>query len=80
MNVEVFCFDAGRSREGAWIEIAAYNNQLSNVAGRSREGAWIEINYVGNVGVVGTGRSREGAWIEIFRMLLILLICFGSLP
>ena len=21
-----------RSREGAWIEIAAYNNQLSNVA------------------------------------------------
>lgn len=21
MNVEVFCFDAGRSREGAWIEI-----------------------------------------------------------
>ena len=22
----------GRSREGAWIEMAAYNNQLSNVA------------------------------------------------
>ena len=34
MNVEVFCFDAGRSREGAWIEMKhiSSTSQLSVVA------------------------------------------------
>ena len=56
-----------RSREGAWIEIAAYNAQLSNVASRSREGAWIEIVKV-NKATPKLSRSREGAWIEIIML------------
>ena len=43
MNVEVFCFDAGRSREGAWIEILMPCYGVVVIYGRSREGAWIEI-------------------------------------
>ena len=35
--------DAGRSREGAWIEIVWRDASLSRQNGRSREGAWIEI-------------------------------------
>ena len=38
--------DAGRSREGAWIEIGDSGNMSKNrVCGRSREGAWIEIDF-----------------------------------
>ena len=33
----------GRSREGAWIEIAPSTSDNGVGAGRSREGAWIEI-------------------------------------
>ena len=33
----------GRSREGAWIEIAASAKPAALPVGRSREGAWIEI-------------------------------------
>ena len=33
----------GRSREGAWIEIAAGSSAKAANRGRSREGAWIEI-------------------------------------
>ena len=35
--------DNGRSREGAWIEIALSANYNLGEGGRSREGAWIEI-------------------------------------
>ena len=35
--------ELSRSRKGAWIEIAAYNSQLTDVASRSRKGAWIEM-------------------------------------
>ena len=34
---------AGRSREGAWIEIALFALLLVRPLRRSREGAWIEI-------------------------------------
>ena len=34
---------AGRSREGAWIEIALFCLYILYQTGRSREGAWIEI-------------------------------------
>ena len=33
----------GRSREGAWIEIANGAGMAAVFHGRSREGAWIEI-------------------------------------
>ena len=36
-------FSAGRSREGAWIEISIDLKQTPKVSSRSREGAWIEI-------------------------------------
>ena len=35
----------GRSREGAWIEIASSRLQSMIAACRSREGAWIEICF-----------------------------------
>ena len=34
-----------RSREGAWIEIAAVGKYLTEAFSRSREGAWIEILF-----------------------------------
>ena len=34
---------AGRSREGAWIEICA-SQESTRASSRSREGAWIEIS------------------------------------
>ncbi len=34
---------AGRSREGAWIEIALAGHWSAKQNGRSREGAWIEM-------------------------------------
>ena len=34
---------AGRSREGAWIEIKEAYVDAGKALGRSREGAWIEI-------------------------------------
>ena len=43
MNGEVFCFDAGRSRKGAWIEIVVIGAIGLFGGGRSRKGAWIEI-------------------------------------
>ena len=35
----------GRSREGAWIEIATVVVDSNGMPGRSREGAWIEMPY-----------------------------------
>ena len=35
---------AGRSREGAWIEIRPHPSSFAAVVRRSREGAWIEID------------------------------------
>ena len=67
----------GRSREGAWIEIATYGYRR----------ACYEVAPVRERGLKCTGkydregsasrRSREGAWIEIFKRLLILSTCFG---
>ena len=37
----------GRSREGAWIEIATSITINQFREGRSREGAWIEIQIAG---------------------------------
>ena len=34
---------AGRSREGAWIEISSEDAYKKDSMSRSREGAWIEI-------------------------------------
>ena len=34
---------AGRSREGAWIEIKNFEAEAAGKTSRSREGAWIEI-------------------------------------
>ena len=36
--------DDGRSRKGAWIEIAIFLTNAITVQCRSRKGAWIEIN------------------------------------
>ena len=36
----------GRSREGAWIEIAAGSSAKAANRRRSREGAWIEISLL----------------------------------
>lgn len=48
MNGEVFCFDAGRSRKGAWIEMCVLYHEMLGVLCRSCKGAWIEIrNMVG---------------------------------
>ena len=33
-----------RSREGAWIEIRIYLEEIKDNQSRSREGAWIEIS------------------------------------
>ena len=57
--------NAGRSREGAWIEIGGVEFIATEDKGRSREGAWIEIAPSTSDNGVGAGRSREGAWIEI---------------
>ena len=35
----------GRSRKGAWIEIAALAYKQIETEGRSRKGAWIEITF-----------------------------------
>ena len=56
---------SGRSREGAWIEIAQISEIESKKAGRSREGAWIEIGAKKYDAETYGSRSREGAWIEI---------------
>ena len=37
---------AGRSREGAWIEILADQTFAEECDSRSREGAWIEISII----------------------------------
>ena len=56
----------GRSREGAWIEIATgVTGSFGPSTSRSREGAWIEINVTAPTTLKPYGRSREGAWIEI---------------
>ena len=55
----------GRSREGAWIEIAVSVRVAIVCSGRSREGAWIEIFPKRLEEPLAGGRSREGAWIEI---------------
>ena len=65
MNGEVFCFDAGRSRKGAWIEIVMRICKSLCLLGRSRKGAWIEIETARKDRDKKQGRSRKGAWIEI---------------
>ena len=55
----------GRSREGAWIEIVAVDNNKVGDCGRSREGAWIEIKTFPCRHDKSYRRSREGAWIEM---------------
>ena len=40
---ELYAAAKGRSREGAWIEIAVGVSSPITSRGRSREGAWIEI-------------------------------------
>ena len=57
----------GRSREGAWIEIAGGHQRLLSAYGRSREGAWIEIQQMLHQESEQYRRSREGAWIEIMN-------------
>ena len=57
--------DPCRSREGAWIEIAAGSSAKAANRRRSREGAWIEIRLYLPVRNISMSRSREGAWIEI---------------
>ena len=57
--------NAGRSREGAWIEITIIRSAVAAAISRSREGAWIEIGGVEFIATEDKGRSREGAWIEI---------------
>ena len=58
-------FLSGRSREGAWIEIAIQLGLMHTADSRSREGAWIEIAEFDAASAPAPGRSREGAWIEI---------------
>ena len=55
----------GRSREGAWIEIADDRGAHCAAARRSREGAWIEMLARTWLTFSVISRSREGAWIEI---------------
>ena len=55
----------GRSRKGAWIEIAGGGHMASMPMGRSRKGAWIEIHGYKTTFDSGYRRSRKGAWIEI---------------
>ena len=43
MNILTKQGHQGRSREGAWIEIAAAGQPTNRHDCRSREGAWIEI-------------------------------------
>ena len=51
-----------RSREGAWIEIAAAAGGAYAPPGRSREGAWIEIyavnTRIGRAATVAPARER----------------------
>ena len=65
MNREVICFDACRSREGAWIEMLLTSTAWLMLTCRSREGAWIEIRPRLLRSNERLCRSREGAWIEI---------------
>ena len=44
--------DSGRSREGAWIEIAPVVASPYPDVSRSREGAWIEIRICLGIGIV----------------------------
>ena len=46
------CSPVGRSREGAWIEIAAGSSAKAANRRRSREGAWIEIEDIFKLGFV----------------------------
>ena len=64
----------GRSREGAWIEIAWATHTVQKAAGRSREGAWIEMNSKQWFqSRQRRRRSREGAWIEITLLACVFL-------
>ena len=59
------CLFAGRSREGAWIEIRQQLPALGGifVAPARERGLKSTAPEVG--GTTKGGRSREGAWIEI---------------
>ena len=54
-----------RSREGAWIEISPFSDNMNVFLSRSREGAWIEMRSRRLRLMKQLCRSREGAWIEI---------------
>ncbi len=59
---------AGRSREGAWIEMLDGLTPFHRSKSRSREGAWIEISaFTCPTTTLCERRSREGAWIEIHK-------------
>ena len=64
----------GRSREGAWIEIPAWESERGYNQRRSREGAWIEILICNDLYWRWNSRSREGAWIEIASYFLAELL------
>lgn len=53
MNVEVFCFDACRSREGAWIEIRDFSalNKAQKVAPARERGLKCQLDSNRSVAV-----------------------------
>ena len=63
----------GRSREGAWIEISAYSNQLASQSVAPARERGLKSNANGKYELSNFGRSREGAWIEIAVILMIFL-------
>ena len=52
---------AGRSREGAWIEVAPLIVTKPNLKGRSREGAWIEVDVLLNAATAKNGSLPRGS-------------------
>ena len=65
MNREVICFDASRSREGAWIEISVplLETACTKVAPARERGLKL-LRLLLSISLERS-RSREGAWIEI---------------
>ena len=69
-----------RSREGAWIEIAALKRwAIKNLLAPARErGLKLFLQAVTNH--LTCSRSREGAWIEISGILSASVKTYDSLP
>ncbi len=73
----LFClyilYQTGRSREGAWIEMLAMQDDLVNLQVapvRERGLKFLNASTAKNF----EGRSREGAWIEIIGSHMIALM------